>query len=814
MVTATGAANDDRGVDTGDRAAAGAKTVGDGAATGQTKAGAVAPGGNAAAGAPPRTGWAAAVLVPLALAAALALPGLALGHIYHGPLIERLVAGAAAASVLSSLVTRRLPAWSAAPVSVLALAGYAALAIRVSAASGGLTEPFGRLAVDTLRNAVPGLLTATLPVEAQPDTVLVPVVTTWLAGLAGAELALRSRRVLFGFGPAVLLYAGALYLIGPHAARESWQPLAFVGCAAVALAASGRGGVALPELSPAQRATLRLRVVAGAAAGLAVVMALVAAVSPRIASQVGHRPSDPRRYVEPPQHDSLDDSPLARLSGWAVDPDQPLLRVRLSGPGTESTVPGETRDIRVRLAVMTEYDGVSWQVDAAYRSAGRILPGPQPAAGSGEARPEVVQAITIEELDGKYLPAVARPQRVDGVRVSYDQETGTVALPGGLRPGLRYTVVSREPTFDPNLLVAADVPAGEEVARFLSLGTTPPPEQMQRLVERLAEGIGGAYQKAEAIETFLAEHYRLVADAASGHAYPNLRFFLFDPVNAGGQKGTSEQFAAAFAVLGRMMGLPTRVVVGFGTGTGSETLRAADAYAWPEVLFTGLGWVPFSPTPQKDTKPRPLEDDFKPKPVKSTPPPSVAPTVSVSVGPGSAEPGAAAEAPKSDFRTLRTIMLVGGVASGALLAMVLVGLFVVVPLLRHGQRRRRLRAPDPGARVTGAWHEVLDAIELAGQPPPPSLAAHEVAERAALPQSHRTAALRRAAPDVAGLATLVNVAAFAPYPPGEAEAQQATEQAAAYVAELRARHPWWRRLLWTVDPRPLGWARRRRRPRP
>ena len=43
-------------------------------------------------------------------------------------------------------------------------------------------------------------------------------------------------------------------------------------------------------------------------------------------------PVDPRRYVQPPRVDSLDESPLNRISGWALDPEQPLLEFRPGQP--------------------------------------------------------------------------------------------------------------------------------------------------------------------------------------------------------------------------------------------------------------------------------------------------------------------------------------------------------------------------------------------------------------------------------------------------------------------------------------------------
>ena len=78
-----------------------------------------------------------------------------------------------------------------------------------------------------------------IPVEPQPDTVLVPVVAAWLAGLAGAEVALRAGRVLLGYLPPALLYAGALYVVGPNAEPALGSPRGVRGWLAVALGLAG-----------------------------------------------------------------------------------------------------------------------------------------------------------------------------------------------------------------------------------------------------------------------------------------------------------------------------------------------------------------------------------------------------------------------------------------------------------------------------------------------------------------------------------------------------------------------------------------------
>jgi hypothetical protein len=735
-------------------------------------------------------------LVPLAVAAMTAVATLPLDRIYHGDLLTWLLLGAAVLPVAISVALSRLPAYPVAPVSVAVLAAYTLFAVRLSARAGDVEGPLLGLWLDAVRNGIPRLLTALIPVEPQPDTVLVPVVATWLAGLAGAELAVRGRRVLLGYAPPTLLYLGALVVVGPNARPLLWQPLAFAGAAAVGLAATGRSGTAsLPDIDRAARLTFRVRLAAGAAATMVLVVGLSVAVAPIMANRVQKAPNDPRRYVAPPSLNAQDENPLIRLSGWALNPTEKLFDTDIA----TSVPPGQ---LLIRLAVLSDYDGVNWKVGGDYREAGRVLPPVNGPGAPGTGGAPIRQTITIDDLDGRLLPAAPVAHQVDGVRVAYDQATGTLIRPEGLRTGLSYTVQSRQSTVDINTLPGADVPSGPTVARFLALGTANPPTSLTELAQRLGAEVGSPYQKALAVEDYLATHYTLVSDAPSGHAYPNLNFFLFAPRNAGGQRGTSEQFAASFAVLARMLGLPTRVVVGFQARPGASTVRGKDALAWPEVLFSGLGWVPFDPLPKADSTPQPLES-FQPKPPPSAPPPSLAPTLAISVSPQKPSRSASAAAVAGGGPGPWLAVSLGG--GGGL---VLLGL-TIIALLRRRLRTGRLDRGDPAHRVAGAWREVLDALRLAGRPPATHLPATEVAHyatRVAVPAHElRRGKLRLATPPLDDLATLINRTTYASDGPDEQDARRARAQALAYVGELRARRSWWRRLLWRVDPRPLRW---------
>jgi hypothetical protein len=565
---------------------------------------------------------------------------------------------------------------------------------------------------------------------------------------------------------------------------------------------------------------LRVRKLVGSTAGLIVVAGLVAVAGPWVGGRVVASPVDPRRYVQPPQVDSLDESPLNRISGWALTPKQRLLEVR-----------GNPQ--RLRLAVLPDYDGVTWRVGAVYRNAGRVLPR-QPALPD-VALTTVRERITIDGLTGRLLPAQPVPIGVEGARVAFDAGSGTLIRPEGLAAGLTYTVTSDVPAPDLNLLPTAEAPSGDAVARYLAVGAGVP-APIQRLADQLAEGNGGAFDRASAIEDFLAEHYQKVPDAPSGHAYPNLQFFLFGPRDQGGQRGTSEQFAASFALLARLTGLPSRVVVGFDVPA-SGTVTAADAIAWPEVLFTDLGWVPFDPMPKSDD-PRPVEEDFTPQP--PTPPPTT-----TEAPPPSDEPSASAASAVSVAAPAAgpPVALVAGGVSGVVVLVLGVAAFALV-LSRRGLRRRRLSHGDPGQRIAGAWYEFTDALRLAGRPVPPHLTASEAAafaetvvstqipstqteasaateargappgrtERTAKNRGLRPATPRAqsapAAPPLEELVTGVNTVTFAPDASDAFQADRAAAQAVAYADALRDRRSWWRRVWWRLHPGPLIWHRR------
>lgn len=720
-----------------------------------------------------------ALAIPLTLTGTIVMAGSALGRIYVNELLVYLVIGAGLLSVAVGALLRNRSAALLPPVHIALLFGYTLVCVLFTAGRATIEGTFADIYLDAVRNSVPRLLTSMIPVEPQPDTVLVPVVATWAVGLLAAEFGIRYRRVLLGYLPAVLLYGFSLYLVGPNAAGSVWYALGFAGLAGIGLSASAVEPEAEGTVIRADRKT-RMRAVTTGAAGAVVLVVGVVAIGPLAGGAVTGKPFDPREYVVPPQLTDVDSNPLIRMSGWAQNPDQPLFTTKMSA------------DARLRLAVLNDYDGVTWKIGQTYRAAGRVLSPPDTTIGPTT---EISQQITIGELTGRLTPAVPDPVRVEGMRVAYDKETGTLMNPSGLVRGMTYTVTSQLAAPQVNRLATASVGSGDAIARFLALPGQLPKE-ITDLAEFLNEQGGGPYQRATNLETFLATHYAFNAKAASGHTLPNLKFFLGTPPRGGGQMGTSEQFAATFGVVGRLLGLPTRVVVGFRAAEGEYTVRGGDAIAWPEVYFEGLGWQAFNPMPQPDETITPPEQEMKP-PEETKPPSSSAPPQNYD-DPAASAPSDSGEAAPGTAPAQAGAIPAWVFAAGSA-AVILLAAIITVLTMKRARTQRRLWTGDAVSRVRGAWRETYDAMRQARRRPPPSLTATEVAGFA-------TAALGgRPGPSLSPLVDAVNEVTFAAEMVRPEVAEAAARAARDYTAALRAARPGWRRLVWTLTPRPLFW---------
>jgi hypothetical protein len=162
------------------------------------------------------------------------------------------------------------------------------------------------------------------------------------------------------------------------------------------------------------------------------------------------------------------------------------------------------------------------------------------------------------------------------------------------------------------------------------------------------------------------------------------------------------------AVMVRAAGVPARVVLGYTPGTaekdGSRLITSDDAHAWVEVYFSGLGWVPFDPTPI--SRGRAVDMPWAPRADAPTggdgelggPAPST-PTQAGPTGPADRAGVAVPSTTSGGTGGGPGWPLLAGAGAAALFAVLLLAAPAATRVL---QRRRRLASGSPGA----LWDEL------------------------------------------------------------------------------------------------------------
>ena len=286
----------------------------------------------------------------------------------------------------------------------------------------------------------------------------------------------------------------------------------------------------------------------------------------------------------------------------------------------------------------------------------------------------------------------------------YDSRTLDVAYVGGDSPSeLSYSATSFTPAITAELLETSIAAP----ARIRGTMTAVPDDLPDVITTRAIEVTRGAesdFAKAVALQDWFRTEggFRYSLEQRSGSGMDLLASFVTDD-----RVGYCEQFAAAMAAMGRALDIPSRVVVGFLDGTtqpdGQVLYTSDDRHAWPEMYFSGVGWVRFEPTPGQRAGATPAWT----RQSAETPQPSTAP--SDSANPTQApDPNAAdADADANNGRWLP----VPWWPVAALLVVLVLGL--APALVRRFQRRRRLSAPTAVHLAEGAWAELrATALDL------------------------------------------------------------------------------------------------------
>ncbi len=158
--------------------------------------------------------------------------------------------------------------------------------------------------------------------------------------------------------------------------------------------------------------------------------------------------------------------------------------------------------------------------------------------------------------------------------------------------------------------------------RYLALPDTVP-ERVRALARDLTANAATPFDQALAIEAYLRKiPYSLKVPGPPANR-DAADYFLFDL-----KTGYCDYYATAMTVLARAVGLPARLVIGYASGTydpynAQYVVRQADAHAWTEIYFSGIGWIEFEPTANQPALFRPQDSQPLPQTVFKTPKPVI-----------------------------------------------------------------------------------------------------------------------------------------------------------------------------------------------
>lgn len=426
-----------------------------------------------------------------------------------------------------------------------------------------------------------------------------------------------------------------------------------------------------------------------------------------------------------------------------------------------------------RMETLESFDGTAWRPNTLV--AGFLDPGRAGGESAHRYRgtsQRIAATVTIDDLKTNVVPTAGvasdlQPETEDlRLELMTVTSAGSLIYPPWLSSGDTYTIESLLTLDDRDLAALATGSDGELTPLFAAAaeagelqveptpwpGDTSRPADIERLTELPEDSTGlrsialaktaGArtdFERAWLLQYWFrdSDDFRYSQSVTTGHDTLVLEDWLTDPESPNYRTGYCEQFAAAMGVLGRSLGIPTRLVWGFTPGEtttqindqGEEVevvvVRDRNAHAWVEMWMDGFGWVSFDPTPRGGgVLPDSMTAGFDP--VLYLPPPDVPTRPDLGETPDELFDRGLIEG--EDFGGL------GPTTPGFSFAWLFAGLALIllaslVPLLKNVRRRRRLARLRDGD-ITAAWEEIVDRLVDLRQPVPAHLTPLEFARSA------------------------------------------------------------------------------------
>jgi hypothetical protein len=627
---------------------------------------------------------------------------------YIGPTAGAVAGG----TIVAYLLRPRLSTRTAFAIAVVAGALFVTYSALVDTLSAGVLP-----GSDTIRALREGLthgfsdaLGDTLPLRDRQGPLVLITMLSWLCGYVTTDICLRSRLAAVPLVPPIALLGVSLPLTAPIGGPSIAYIAFFVALAFLAvllratpdLSANRSEGVV--EIDSRNLVSSRLTI------GVPLVL-IIALLCPLVADATSSSdPFDPRELRGDLVANTTVLDPLAEYKAIVSRvPSQSLFRVRLNG--------ATALDVgRLPAITLDTFDGVRWTSSGRFEKQG--------TTASNEAIEStglpVSAHIFVGRLPNQFLPTIGAFAHIDRRDVLSDGESGDVFTRTAI-DGSEYDVEGRISSPSPQQIGAAMAATDEGTLHYTDIDA-PVPDKIRDLADSITSSTTTAGQGVLLLDEYLRTRHTYDLTAQGGSSFGRLERFLGED-----RQGTAEQFATSFALMARVLGYPTRVVLGYritqekdGVFIPLDEITTAEYHVWAEVKLAGLGWVTVDSTPKAGQVRPPIQQSQ-----------SVA-TTQPQGGGGAQQPR---EVGPSEAPTTRTTdsgyaVLLRRVAIGfgliVLAGVLLAGAVLVLKRLRRARRQ----TGDPAQRMSGAWDEFTDRLAELGVDLPASLTPREVSRAA------------------------------------------------------------------------------------
>lgn len=267
----------------------------------------------------------------------------------------------------------------------------------------------------------------------------------------------------------------------------------------------------------------------------------------------------------------------------------------------------DSSPVPLKALTMSMYSNGRWERDAPRDARtgrnGAQLPAPNGLTRAAQGRLERIN-VAGNTMQAPYLatPWPVAEADLGDTNWTYEGQGGLLRVGG--RPSsysVTYRTLRPEARPTSNDIDTDAVPAWTTEVDTASMGPVTRATTQALSAGSLDDG-ASPFEKAVAIQDWLRDPslftYSLTLSptqrGANGQPLDAISNFLAT------RRGYCTQFSTAMVMMARSVNIPARVAVGFLPGTAvadNYEVRAADAHAWPELWFPGLGWTRFEPTP-------------------------------------------------------------------------------------------------------------------------------------------------------------------------------------------------------------------------